>query len=35
VSHDLIKGSINPNISEKGELLAARISMGFAIVLAT
>ncbi|OZB17836.1 MAG: cation acetate symporter, partial [Rhodobacterales bacterium 34-62-10] len=35
VSHDLIKGSINPNISEKGELLAARVSMGFAIVLAT
>ena len=35
VSHDLIKGSINPGISEKGELLAARISMGFAILLAT
>jgi cation/acetate symporter len=35
ISHDLIKGSINPNISEKGELLAARISMGFAIALAT
>ncbi|WP_126976928.1 sodium:solute symporter family protein [Frigidibacter oleivorans] len=35
ISHDLIKGSINPNISEKGELLAARISMGFAIVVAT
>jgi cation/acetate symporter len=35
ISHDLIKGSINPNISEKGELLAARISMTFAIVLAT
>ena len=35
ISHDLIKGSINPNISEKGELLAARISMAFAIVLAT
>ncbi|MFN3721606.1 MAG: sodium:solute symporter family protein [Paracoccaceae bacterium] len=35
VSHDLIKGSINPNISEKGELLAARISMGGAIVVAT
>jgi cation/acetate symporter len=35
VSHDLIKGSINPQISEKGELLAARISMGFAIALAT
>ncbi|AMY67570.1 sodium:solute symporter family protein [Frigidibacter mobilis] len=35
ISHDLIKGSINPAISEKGELLAARISMGFAIVVAT
>ncbi|WP_417567953.1 sodium:solute symporter family protein [Marinobacter sp.] len=35
VSHDLIKGSINPNISEKGELLAARISMSVAIVVAT
>ncbi len=35
VSHDLIKGSINPNISEKGELLAARISMAVAIVVAT
>ena len=35
ISHDLIKGSINPNISEKGELLAARISMGGAIVVAT
>lgn len=35
ISHDLIKGSINPNISEKGELLAARVSMGGAIVVAT
>ncbi len=35
VSHDLIKSSINPGISEKGELLAARISMAFAIALAT
>ncbi|TCO71748.1 sodium:solute symporter family protein [Rhodovulum euryhalinum] len=35
ISHDLIKGSINPNISEKGELMAARIAMTFAIVLAT
>jgi cation/acetate symporter len=35
ISHDLIKGSINPNISEKGELLAARISMTFAIIVAT
>ena len=35
ISHDLIKGAIKPDISEKGELLAARISMAFAIVLAT
>lgn len=35
VSHDLIKGSINPNISEKGELLSARVAMGVAIVVAT
>ncbi|PTW51608.1 MULTISPECIES: sodium:solute symporter family protein [Rhodovulum] len=35
ISHDLIKGSINPNISEKGELLAARISMTGAILIAT
>ncbi|MBK45599.1 MAG: cation acetate symporter [Roseovarius sp.] len=35
VSHDLIKSTINPGISEKGELLAARISMAVAIVVAT
>ena len=35
VSHDLIKGSINPNISEKGELTAARVSMAVAIIVAT
>ncbi|KFE36675.1 sodium:solute symporter family protein [Thioclava atlantica] len=35
VSHDLIKSQINPNISEKGELLAARISMAVAIAVAT
>lgn len=35
VSHDLIKTMINPKISEKGEMLAARISMGGAILLAT
>ena len=35
ISHDLIKGSINPGISDKGELLAARISMAVAIVVAT
>jgi cation/acetate symporter len=35
ISHDLIKSMINPGISERGELLAARISMAFAIALAT
>lgn len=35
VSHDLIKSQINPSISEKGELLSARISMAVAIVIAT
>jgi len=35
ISHDLIKSAINPDISEKNELLAARISMAGAIVLAT
>ncbi|SDW51364.1 sodium:solute symporter family protein [Marinobacter mobilis] len=35
VSHDLIKGRINPGISDKKELLAARISMAVAIVVAT
>ncbi|HEU0220647.1 MAG TPA: VC_2705 family sodium/solute symporter, partial [Paracoccaceae bacterium] len=35
ISHDLIKGAINPDISERGELLAARVAMGFAIVVAT
>ena len=35
ISHDLIKGVINPHISDKGELLAARISMAVAIVVAT
>ncbi|MCI2395141.1 sodium:solute symporter family protein [Aliiroseovarius sediminis] len=35
VSHDLIKGSFNPGISEKGELLSARIAMAVAIVVAS
>ena len=35
ISHDLIKGHFNPNITDKGELMAARISMGVAIVVAT
>ncbi len=35
ISHDLIKKTINPAITEKGEMLAARISMAGAILLAT
>jgi len=35
VSHDLIKTLINPKISEKNEMRAARISMAIAILLAT
>ncbi|QEY26899.1 sodium:solute symporter family protein [Neisseria zalophi] len=35
VSHDLIKKTLKPDISEKGELMAARISMTVAIVVAT
>jgi cation/acetate symporter len=35
VSHDLIKGAINPRISERGELAAARLSMVGAIIVAT
>lgn len=35
VSHDLIKTLINPKISEKSEMLAARLSMAIAILLAT
>jgi cation/acetate symporter len=35
ISHDLVKSMLNPNISEKAELLWARVSMAFAIALAT
>ena len=35
VSHDLIKGTLRPNISEKNELLAARVSMAVSILVAT
>ncbi|ETX27511.1 sodium:solute symporter family protein [Roseivivax isoporae] len=35
VSHDLVKGAINPGISEKGELLTARIAMAVSIAVAT
>ncbi|WP_224824462.1 sodium:solute symporter family protein [Cognatishimia sp. MH4019] len=35
VSHDLIKGQLRPDISEKGELMSARIAMAGAILVAT
>ena len=35
ISHDLIKTLINPKISEKNEMLTARLSMTAAIILAT
>ena len=35
ISHDLIKKTLKPNISEKGELMAARVSMTVAIIVAT
>jgi cation/acetate symporter len=34
ISHDLLKKNINPNISERGELWAARISIAVAVVAA-
>jgi cation/acetate symporter len=34
ISHDLLKNAIRPNISEKGELLAARIAAAAAVVTA-
>jgi len=34
ISHDLIKKQIKPDISEKGELWAARIAIFFAIIIA-
>ncbi len=34
ISHDLLKKNINPNISEKGELWAARVSIAVAVVAA-
>ncbi|MDN5204096.1 sodium:solute symporter family protein [Fulvivirgaceae bacterium BMA10] len=34
ISHDLIKKAINPNITEKGELWAARISAAIAVMVA-
>ncbi|MGR3580960.1 MAG: sodium:solute symporter family protein, partial [Sagittula sp.] len=35
VSHDLMKGQLTPNISEKGELMAARVAMAVSIAVAT
>jgi cation/acetate symporter len=34
ISHDLMKGMLTPNITERGELLAARIAMAGAILVA-
>ena len=34
ISHDLLKGVFRPGISERGELLWARVSAAFAVVLA-
>lgn len=34
ISHDLLKKQLNPNISEKNELLAARLSAAAAVVVA-
>ncbi|WP_339489544.1 sodium:solute symporter family protein [Pseudomonas sp. EL_65y_Pfl2_R95] len=34
ISHDLLKSNIMPNISEKNELLAARIAAGVAVIVA-
>lgn len=34
VSHDLLKRALRPDISEKGELVAARISAGMAVIVA-
>ena len=34
ISHDVVKGMIAPNITEKGELLASRIAMAGAILVA-
>ena len=34
ISHDLIKRIINPEITDKGELIAARVSAFFAVILA-
>ncbi|MFC4728673.1 sodium:solute symporter family protein [Coralloluteibacterium thermophilus] len=35
ISHDLVKSTFKPDISEKGELMWARVSMAVAIIVAT
>ena len=35
ISHDLVKSTFKPDITEKGELMWARVSMAVAIVIAT
>jgi cation/acetate symporter len=35
VSHDLLKGQLTPNMSEKAELMSARVAMAVAILVAT
>jgi cation/acetate symporter len=35
VSHDLLKGQLTPNMSERAELMSARIAMAVAIAVAT
>jgi len=35
VSHDLLKGQLTPNMSEKAELMSARVAMAVAIAVAT
>ena len=35
VSHDLLKGQLTPNMSEKAELMSARVAMAIAIGVAT
>lgn len=34
IAHDMLKMNLTPNLSEKGELTAARISAGLAVILA-
>ena len=34
ISHDLLKNNLMPNISDKGELRAARIAIAFAVIIA-